>query len=122
MAGRGITVNAVAPGIIAGGMSEAVFDAAAIARLVPMKRAGSAEEVASLVGYLASAEAGVHHRSDHLDQRRNDLTSGVGIHAQVSRTRQLRVGIQRTRRARGPPHPAPPRLLGSARSEGGAQS
>ncbi len=58
VAGRGITVNAVAPGIIAGGMSESVFDAAAIARLVPMKRAGSAEEVASLVGYLASAEAG----------------------------------------------------------------
>jgi 3-oxoacyl-[acyl-carrier protein] reductase len=57
VASRGITVNAVAPGIISGGMSNAVFDAAAIANLVPMKRAGSAEEVASLVGYLASAEA-----------------------------------------------------------------
>ena len=58
VATRGITVNAVAPGIISGAMSDAVFDAAAIAALVPMKRAGSAEEVASLVGFLASAEAG----------------------------------------------------------------
>ncbi len=58
VASRGITVNAVAPGIIATGMSEPMFDAAAIANLVPMKRAGSAEEVASLVGFLASAEAG----------------------------------------------------------------
>jgi 3-oxoacyl-[acyl-carrier protein] reductase len=58
VASRGITVNAVAPGIIATDMSSAVFDAATIAQLVPMKRAGSADEVASLVGYLASAEAG----------------------------------------------------------------
>ena len=58
VASRGITVNAVAPGIISGGMSDSVFDAAAIATLVPMKRAGSPEEVASLVGFLASAEAG----------------------------------------------------------------
>jgi 3-oxoacyl-[acyl-carrier protein] reductase len=57
VASRGITVNAVAPGIIATRMGVAAFDAAAIAELVPMKRAGSAEEVASLVGYLASQEA-----------------------------------------------------------------
>jgi 3-oxoacyl-[acyl-carrier protein] reductase len=57
VASRGITVNAVAPGIIATGMGDAAFDAAAIADIVPMKRAGTAEEVASLVGYLASAEA-----------------------------------------------------------------
>jgi 3-oxoacyl-[acyl-carrier protein] reductase len=58
VASRGITVNAVAPGIIATGMSKPGFDAALIAERVPMKRAGSAAEVASLVGYLASAEAG----------------------------------------------------------------
>jgi 3-oxoacyl-[acyl-carrier protein] reductase len=58
VASRGITVNAVAPGIIASGMGGPAFDAAAIANLVPMKRAGTAEEVASLVAYLASAEAG----------------------------------------------------------------
>jgi 3-oxoacyl-[acyl-carrier protein] reductase len=58
VAKRGITVNAVAPGIIASGMSTALFDAATIAALVPMQRAGSEEEVASLIGYLASTEAG----------------------------------------------------------------
>jgi 3-oxoacyl-[acyl-carrier protein] reductase len=57
VASRGITVNAVAPGIIATGMGSAAFDAAAIAALVPMQRAGTAEEVASLVAYLASEEA-----------------------------------------------------------------
>jgi 3-oxoacyl-[acyl-carrier protein] reductase len=57
VASRGITVNAVAPGIIATGMGDAAFDAAAIADLVPMRRAGRAEEVASLVGFLASEEA-----------------------------------------------------------------
>ena len=58
VASRGITVNAVAPGIIASAMSDAVFDAAAIADLVPMKRAGTAMEVAALVSYLASPAAG----------------------------------------------------------------
>ena len=57
LASRGITVNVVAPGIIDTAMSEAAFDAAAIARLVPMKRAGRPEEVADLVGFLASAQA-----------------------------------------------------------------
>jgi 3-oxoacyl-[acyl-carrier protein] reductase len=58
VASRGITVNAVAPGIIATGMGDGAFDAAAIADMVPMKRAGSAEEVAGLVAFLASEEAG----------------------------------------------------------------
>lgn len=58
VASRGITVNAVAPGIIATDMSKAAFDDAAINDLVPMKRAGSPEEVASLVAYLASRDAG----------------------------------------------------------------
>jgi 3-oxoacyl-[acyl-carrier protein] reductase len=57
VASRGITVNAVAPGIISSGMGDAAFDAAAIAEIVPMKRAGRAEEVASLVSFLASEEA-----------------------------------------------------------------
>ncbi len=58
LASRGITVNAVAPGIIKTGMSEAAFDAKAIAQLVPAKRAGRPDEVAGLVAYLASEEAG----------------------------------------------------------------
>ncbi|MBV8047877.1 MAG: 3-oxoacyl-ACP reductase FabG [Paludibacterium sp.] len=58
LASRGITVNAIAPGIIESEMSKDTFDAEAIARLVPMKRAGKPEEVAGLVAYLASEEAG----------------------------------------------------------------
>jgi 3-oxoacyl-[acyl-carrier protein] reductase len=58
VASRGITVNAVAPGIIATGMSAGSFDAAAIARLVPVQRAGTPREVADLVGFLASEQAG----------------------------------------------------------------
>lgn len=57
MASRGITVNAVAPGIIEGSMTEQSFDKDKIKQLVPMKRAGTAEEVASLVGFLASDAA-----------------------------------------------------------------
>jgi 3-oxoacyl-[acyl-carrier protein] reductase len=58
LASRGITVNVVAPGIIASGMADASFDAESIARLVPMKRAGQPEDVAHLVAFLASAQAG----------------------------------------------------------------
>lgn len=54
---RGITVNAVAPGLIDTHMTHGLFDQATIDRLVPMKRAGRPEEVAGLVGYLASDEA-----------------------------------------------------------------
>lgn len=57
LASRNITVNVVAPGIIASPMSEEVFDADTINRLVPMKRAGQPEEVASLVAYLCSSGA-----------------------------------------------------------------
>jgi 3-oxoacyl-[acyl-carrier protein] reductase len=57
VASRGITVNAVAPGIITTPMSQDTFDAATIAQLVPMKRAGRPEEVADLVSFLASERA-----------------------------------------------------------------
>jgi 3-oxoacyl-[acyl-carrier protein] reductase len=57
VASRGVTVNAVAPGIIASPMAAAAFDAKRIAELVPMQRAGSAGEVAALVGFLCSDDA-----------------------------------------------------------------
>ncbi len=57
MASRGITVNAVAPGIIAGEMTDGVFDADRIRQLVPMQRAGKPEEVADLVAFLVSDRA-----------------------------------------------------------------
>ena len=56
LASRGITVNAVAPGLIDTGMAAAV-DRATIEKIVPMKRAGSAAEVAALVAFLASNDA-----------------------------------------------------------------
>jgi 3-oxoacyl-[acyl-carrier protein] reductase len=58
LASRGITVNTVAPGIIASPMSAGSFPDDTIARLVPMKRAGRPEEVADLVAFLASPQAG----------------------------------------------------------------
>jgi 3-oxoacyl-[acyl-carrier protein] reductase len=57
LASRGVTVNAVAPGIIDTGMIEGSFDAETIKRLVPMQRAGQPQEVAELVAFLASDKA-----------------------------------------------------------------
>lgn len=57
VASRGITVNAVAPGIISTDMTKLAFDETAIGNIVPMKRAGTPEEVASLVAFLASRQA-----------------------------------------------------------------
>jgi 3-oxoacyl-[acyl-carrier protein] reductase len=57
LASRGITVNAVAPGIIVTGMIEGAFNAETIKKLVPMQRAGQPEEVADLVAFLASDQA-----------------------------------------------------------------
>jgi len=58
MASRGITVNVVAPGIITSSMTETVFPQDVVDRLVPMKRAGTPEEVADLIAFLASERAG----------------------------------------------------------------
>jgi 3-oxoacyl-[acyl-carrier protein] reductase len=57
VASRGITVNAVAPGIIVSPITEGVFNREAIEQLVPMKRAGTPEEVADLVTFLTSDSA-----------------------------------------------------------------
>ncbi|HEY8010382.1 MAG TPA: 3-oxoacyl-ACP reductase FabG [Rudaea sp.] len=58
MASRGITVNVVAPGVIAGRVADAAFDSEQIKQLVPAGRAGTATEVASLIAYLCSDAAG----------------------------------------------------------------
>lgn len=57
LASRGITVNVIAPGIITSDMSRDAFGPELIERLVPAKRAGKPEEVADLVGFLASDQA-----------------------------------------------------------------
>lgn len=58
LASRGVTVNVVAPGLIATGMIEGTFDADAVKRMVPMQRVGQPAEVAHLVAFLASDQAG----------------------------------------------------------------
>jgi 3-oxoacyl-[acyl-carrier protein] reductase len=58
LASRGITANAVAPGIIQGEMAEGLFSKEQIRQMVPASRAGSPEEVASLVAFLASEQSG----------------------------------------------------------------
>jgi 3-oxoacyl-[acyl-carrier protein] reductase len=57
VASRGVTVNAVAPGIIASPAVEAAMDPQQIAAIVPMRRAGEPREVADVIGFLASPEA-----------------------------------------------------------------
>jgi 3-oxoacyl-[acyl-carrier protein] reductase len=59
LAGRGITVNAVAPGYIQTAMTEKLPQAAkdAFLNLIPLKRAGTPEDVANLVAFLVSDQA-----------------------------------------------------------------
>jgi len=59
VAGRGITANCVAPGLITTAMTEklTVEQRARLVTAIPAGRFGSPEEVAAAVTYLASAEA-----------------------------------------------------------------
>ena len=57
VASRGVTVNAIAPGIIESPMAASAFDAETIKRMVPVQRAGTPDEVAALAGFLASPAA-----------------------------------------------------------------
>ena len=57
LASRGITCNAVAPGLIDTDMTRALpQDPAALAAAIPLGRAGTAEEVAEAVAYLVQAD------------------------------------------------------------------
>jgi 3-oxoacyl-[acyl-carrier protein] reductase len=57
LAKRQITVNCVAPGLIATEMVDAAVPMEEILRAIPAQRIGTAEEVAAAVGFLLSAEA-----------------------------------------------------------------
>jgi 3-oxoacyl-[acyl-carrier protein] reductase len=57
LASRGITVNAVAPGVIDSPMLGDAFGPERIKQLVPAQRAGTADEVAGMVAYLVSDAA-----------------------------------------------------------------
>lgn len=54
---NGITVNAIAPGLIKTDMTEGM-DENEIKKMIPVRRFGTAEEVAHAAGFLASKEAG----------------------------------------------------------------
>ena len=58
MATRNITVNVVAPGVIEGSMANEAFPPEMIKQVVPAGRAGKPDEVAALVAFLCSGEAG----------------------------------------------------------------
>ena len=60
LAGRGVTANAVAPGFITTDMTDALSEKQreAIGAQIPMKRFGAPEDVAHLVRFLASEQAG----------------------------------------------------------------
>ena len=60
LAARGVTANAVAPGFISTDMTDALPEKQreAIGEQIPMKRFGTVDDVAHLVGFLASEESG----------------------------------------------------------------
>jgi 3-oxoacyl-[acyl-carrier protein] reductase len=57
VASRGITANVVAPGVVQTARSADAFPPERVKALVPMQRAGTPEEVAALVEFLASDRA-----------------------------------------------------------------
>ena len=59
LAGRNITVNAVAPGYIDTDMTQAMTDSAkeAVLSQIPLKRAGTPKDIAETVAFLASDKA-----------------------------------------------------------------
>lgn len=57
VAKRGVTVNAIAPGLIDTGMLGERFPPDRVRELVPAGRMGEPDEVAALVGYLVSDDA-----------------------------------------------------------------
>lgn len=58
MASRNITINVVAPGIIEGRLTQALFTEEQIRAMIPAARTGTPAEVAAVVAFLCSDAAG----------------------------------------------------------------
>jgi glucose 1-dehydrogenase len=76
--GTGITVNAVAPGAIATSINQDLLKDTprvdALVRHIPSARLGTAEDVANVVGFLASADA------DYVNGATWYVDGGLGVH------------------------------------------
>ena len=57
VARRGVTVNAVAPGLIETALTEEILDGGKLAAEIPARRVGTPEDVAACIRFLASPEA-----------------------------------------------------------------
>ena len=80
LASRGITVNAVAPGLDRRAAWRHGSTRRMIEKIVPMKRAGKRDEVAALVAFCLRRSR-LHQRPDRLDQRRDGLGLRAGLSA-----------------------------------------
>ncbi len=72
-AGRGIRVNGIGPGATVTPINRAWIDdpvkRAAVEEHIPLRRAGTADEMGALACFLSSDDAALHHRPDHLRRR-----------------------------------------------------
>jgi 3-oxoacyl-[acyl-carrier protein] reductase len=57
VARRGVTVNAVAPGLIETALTEGILGDSELVKAIPARRVGSPEEVAACIRFLASEQA-----------------------------------------------------------------
>ncbi len=57
VARRGVTVNAVAPGLIETALTEEILDSSELVKAIPARRVGTPEDVAACIRFLASEEA-----------------------------------------------------------------
>ena len=74
---RGITVNCVCPGPTETALLAQVADYSqklyeSLGRAIPVGRTGQPDDIAPAVAFLASEEAGLHHRPDAVGERRVD--------------------------------------------------
>ena len=96
LAGKGITVNAVAPGFIETEMVEAIPDKVRAAPLdqIPLKRFGTAEEVARAVVYLVSSDG------DYITGEELSINGGLLMRWAPARGRRARASDRGSLRTR----------------------